>query len=153
MTPGMSWPCAMRPQPIWPTRMRLFAPHAREAMISGATAAVTRTSRRETPAFSFFMAIESIQTGRGAEYKRAQIQTPLDQSLVAQRLDGIEPRCLARRIQPEQNPHARADRKRRHDDLGARDHRPAELARQQIPAADAKQDTQRPADGRQHQCL
>src|SRR4051794_19989761 len=122
----------MRPQPIWPTRMRLLAPKARAEMMRGATAAVTRTSRREIPAFSFFMAIASIQIGRDAEYK----------SLVPQRLDRVEPRCLACRIQPEQHPDACADRERGNHDLAARDHRPAKLLCQQIAQADAEDDTE-----------
>jgi hypothetical protein len=40
MTPGMSWLCAMRPRPIWPTRIRLFAPQARDEMNIGAATAV-----------------------------------------------------------------------------------------------------------------
>src|SRR5262245_17063182 len=50
-TPGISWPVAMRPQPIWPTRMRLLgasAPSRRDGMIIGnAAAAVARPARRQ----------------------------------------------------------------------------------------------------------
>src|SRR4029079_2413510 len=103
MTPGMSWLCAMRPRPIWPTRIRSFAPKAREGRNKGATApaaAVLMTLRREIMG-SASVAVE----GSGSIFTtRASRAT----SLVAQRVDGIEARGLARGIQAEHDADAGA---------------------------------------------
>src|SRR5688572_19633100 len=97
----------MRPRPIWPTVMRLFEPKAREGTNKGATApaaAVFKRWRRE------IMAVQIPRVGRGAASIRAAL-------FVAQRVDGIQARGLASRIQAEHDAHAGAHRQRDHDDL------------------------------------
>src|SRR5690349_3492985 len=113
MTPGMSWLWAMRPSPIWPTRIRSLAPNAREGRNMGTTApaaAVFRTLRRE------IMAQDPSALWKGAPsiFRRRASRAKL---LVAQSVDGIELRGLARRIQPEHDAHARAHGQRDEDDL------------------------------------
>src|SRR5262245_53215072 len=100
----MSWPWAMRPNPICPTRMRLFAPQARDEMINGAATALAVTKCRRV-----IMATRSWGTSR--EYTRGPL-------LVAQGLDGVQPRCLACRVQPEHDADAGTHAERDEHDLG-----------------------------------
>ena len=67
----MSCDCAIRPQPMWPTRTRLLgasAPNRREGIISGAaaaTVAVRMKSRRENAKEGFLgMFMLTLCTGR-----------------------------------------------------------------------------------------
>src|SRR6187402_3319610 len=118
----------MRPSPIWPMRRRLLAPKARAGTNIGAAAAVMAavliTSRRV-----IFMAEGSMEdwkeprvySRRGADARRRR--AALFPLLVAQRVDGIEPRRLARWIEAEDDPHAGAHCQRCHHDSGARLHR------------------------------
>src|SRR5690349_15102126 len=150
MTPGMSCPCAMRPQPIWPTRMRLLAPQAREEMMRGAVAAVSSTLRRDTEIL--LMTSPHDQEGRPSICV-LPTKPYSTKSFVPECFDRIESRRLARWIQPEQHADARADGQRRHHDFGARDHGPSELLGQQVTQPDAEYHAQRAADGCEHQCL
>src|SRR6187455_3423245 len=152
MTPGMSCPCAMRPQPIWPTRMRLLAPQAREGMISGATAA-PRAADRTRSRRVIFIAVNPFRMEGEPSICATKSKPYWTKSLVTKRLDRIQARSLACGIQPEHNAYAGADCQRRDHDLGARDHSPAEFLRQQVPTANTKNDTQGSTNGGEHQCL
>src|SRR3954464_9694275 len=120
MTPGMSWLCAMRPSPICPMRRRLFAPNARDGTNRGAIAAVTAavliTSRR------VYVMRHRKGFGRSREYIRGaapSLPTSGTALLVSQRVDGIEARRLAGRVQPEHDADAGTDCQRCHHDSGA----------------------------------
>src|SRR5947208_1620128 len=72
-TPGMSWPVAMRPQPMCPTRMRLLgavAPNSREGVIFkvSAVALLHVSSLESTPASMNLAA--PLDTGRPHDRQR-----------------------------------------------------------------------------------
>src|SRR5689334_24282473 len=106
MTPGMSCPCAIRPQPIWPIRIRRLAPQTREGMKRGAAlaAAAPRVDfsnpRREIE----FMERDP-RDGRSGEYMPCHTRPARDARsrstrharmlFVPERIDGIELRSLS----------------------------------------------------------
>src|SRR5688500_3372425 len=156
MTPGMSWLCAMRPSPIWPMRKRLFAPNALEGTMNGPTAApraaVLMILRREIMCAHSSMegGGEYIRHARWSLRRRRGSVFPL---FVTQRVDRIQPRRLARRVQAEADPDSRADGQRRHHDARLGLHHPAEFGRQQVPEAPADENSESATDGSEHQGL
>src|SRR6185503_19193580 len=118
----------MRPSPICPTCTRLLEPKARDGTNMGATAAPAAVS-----IFRWVIMAESVRWKEGRKegasirappcYGRAGRAAPSRRTtraplLVTERVDGVQPRGLACRVQAENDTHTGAHRQRDEHDLG-----------------------------------
>src|SRR5437588_1638437 len=74
-------------------------------------------------------------------------------SLVSQCFNGIEQRCLARRIVTEEYPHPGREQHRQHHRLRRHRHGPTETASDHIRSCDTRKHTRSPANQAQHHGL